>query len=96
MALSALEHDFLAKLFAVSKTVLQDLQPRLAALNELYNAAGIGISTTLEQSDLDTLPELSGLTVAQISDATYALTAVVLPGINNASPALIQVGARFL
>lgn len=96
MALSTLEHDFLAKLFAVSKTVLQDLQPRLAALNELYNAAGIGIATTLEQADLDALPELSGLTVQQVSDATYALTAVVLPGITNANGPLTQVGARFL
>lgn len=96
MALSALEHDFLAKLFAVSKTVLQDLQPRLAALNELYNAAGIGISTTLDQADLDALPELSGLTVQQVSDATYALTAVVLPGITNANGPLTQVAARFL
>ena len=96
MALSALEHDFLARLFAVSKTVLNDLQPRLAAMNELYNAAGIGISITLEQADLDALPELSGLTVQQVSDATYALTAVILPGITNANGPLTQVGARFL
>lgn len=96
MALSTLERDFLAKLCAVSKTVLQDLHPRLASLNELYNAAGIGISTTLEQADLDALPELSGLTVQQVADATYALTAVVLPGITNAYPSLTQVGARFL
>lgn len=96
MALSALEHDFLSKLFAVSKDVLQSLAPRLQALNELYNAAGIGISTTLDQADLDALPELSGLTTQQVSDATYALTAVVLPGITNAQPALTQTGARFL
>ena len=96
MPLSTLEHDFLAKLFAVSKTVLQDLQPRLAALNELYNAAGIGISNTLTQDELDALPELSGLTVQQVSDATYALTAVVLPGISNAYGPLAQTAARFL
>jgi len=96
MALSALEHDFLAKLFAVSKSVLNDLQPRLATLNELYNAAGIGISTTLTQEELDAVPELSGLTVQQVSDATYALTAVILPGITNAYGPLTQCAARFL
>ena len=96
MAMTVLERDFLAKLFAVSKTVLQDLQPRLAALNELYNAAGIGISNTLDQAELDEEPALSGLTVQQVSDATYALTAVVLPGIDNANGPLTQVAARFL
>ena len=96
MALSSLERDFLSRLFAVSKTVLQDLQPKLASLNELYNAAGIGVSTTLDQAELDEVPELSGLTTQQVSDATYALTAVVLPGISNAYPALAQVAARFL
>lgn len=96
MSLSALEHDFLARLFAVSKTVLNDLQPKLAAMNELYNAAGIGISTTLTQAELDEVPELSGLTVQQVADATYALTAVVLPGIANANGPLTQCAARFL
>lgn len=96
MPMSVLERDFLSKLFAVSKTVLQDLQPRLAALNELYNAAGIGISGTLDQAELDALPELSGLTTQQVADATYALTAVVLPGITNAYGPLAQTAARFL
>jgi translation initiation factor 6 (eIF-6) len=96
MPMNSLERDFLAKLFAVSKTVLQDLQPRLSGLNELYNAAGIGISNTLTQDELDELAELSGLTVQQVADATYALTAVILPGITNAYPALAQTSARFL
>jgi hypothetical protein len=96
MPMDQLERDFLAKLFAVSKMVLQDLHPRLATLNELYNAAGIGIATTLTQAELDELAELSGLTVQQVSDATYALTAVILPGITNAYGPLTQVGARFL
>ena len=96
MALSTLEHDFLAKLFAVAKTVLQDLQPRLASMNELYNAAGIGISATLTQAELDEVPALSGLTVQQVNDATYALTAVVLPGITGAQGPLTQCAARFL
>ena len=95
MPLSQLEHDTLAKAFAVSKTLLLDLQPKLAGLDSIYNSAG-GVATTLTQAELDEIPALSGLTLAQVNDGLYALTAVILPGIQTAYPALAQLAARFL
>ena len=54
------------------------------------------MATTLTQEELDAIPELSGLTLTQVNDGLYALTAVILPGIQTAYPALAQLSARFL
>jgi hypothetical protein len=94
MSMSQLERDTLSRLFAVAKTALADLQPRLAGLNEVYNAAG-GVKATLDQTDLDELPELSGLQKTVVDDAVYALSNV-LTAIDAAYPALAQCAARFL
>jgi hypothetical protein len=95
MPMSTLEHDVLAKAFAVSKTVLNDLQPKLASLQQLYDAEG-GVGTTLTQAELDEVAELSGLTVQQVTDGLYVLTTIILPGIVQGYPALAQLAARFL
>lgn len=95
MPMSQLEHDTLAKIFAVSKQVLLDIQPKLASLKELYDSAG-GVKTTLTQEELDEVPELSGITKTQIDDAAYALTAGMLPAIEAGFAALSQAAARFL
>jgi hypothetical protein len=94
MPISTLERDTLARLFAVAKTALADLQPRLAGLNEVYNAVG-GVKETLDQAKLDELPELSGLQKTVVDDAVYALSNV-LTAIDGAYPALAQCAARFL
>jgi hypothetical protein len=95
MALTTLEQDTLAKSFAVAKTLLNDLQPKLQGLNEIYNSAG-GVKTTLEQADLDALAELSGLTVAQVDAGLNAMTVVILPAITSNYPFIAQLAARFL
>lgn len=95
MPMSQLERDTLSKSFAVAKTLLLDLQPKLAGLDQIYNSAG-GVASTLTQAKLDEVAELSGLTVAQVTDGLYALTAVILPGIQTAYPALAQLAARLL
>lgn len=95
MPISQLEKDTLSKAFATSKMLLLDLQPKLAGLDSIYNSAG-GVATTLTQAELDAIPELSGLTLAQVNDGLYALTAVILPGIVTAYPAIAQLAARFL
>lgn len=95
MPVSQLERDTLAKSFSVCKTLLNDLQPKLAGLAQIYDSAG-GVKTTLTQADLDELPELSGLTKTQVDDGLYALTTVVLPGIQSGYSALAQLAARFL
>jgi len=94
MPVSTLERDTLAKHFALCKSVLADLQPRLAGLNEVYNAAG-GVKETLEQAEMDELPELSGLQKTVVDDAVYALSNV-LSALDAAYPALAQCAARFL
>jgi len=95
MPISQLEHDTLAKAFAVAKTLLLDLQPKLAALAQIYDSEG-GVNTTLTQADLDELPELSGLTTEQVEHGLYAMTTTILPGIVNGYAALAQLAARFL
>lgn len=95
MPLSQLEHDTLAKMFAVSKQLLADLQPRLSSLNEVYNAAGTGVGSTLTQAELDELPELSGLQKTTVDDSAFAM-AGILTSLTNAQAALNQMAARFL
>jgi hypothetical protein len=94
MALSQLEHDTVSKICALTKNVLADWQPRLASLNEVYNAAG-GVKETLSQGELDELPELSGLQKTTVDDAVFALSGV-LSAIDAAYAALAQCAARFL
>jgi hypothetical protein len=94
MALTTLEHDVLAKQFALCKTILADLQPKLASLNELYNSAG-GVKETLDQAEMDEVPALSGLQKTTVDDAVFSL-ANVLGAIDAAYPSLAQCAARFL
>lgn len=94
MPLSQLEHDTVAKLCALSKQVLADLQPRLSSINELWNSAG-GIASTLTQAELDEVAALSGLTKQQLDDCVFAYTNV-LSALDAATPAITQVAARFL
>jgi hypothetical protein len=95
MPISTLEHDTLAKLFAICKSVQADLQPKLSQLDSIYNSAG-GVTSTLTQAELDELPELSGLTKQTVDDGVFALTSGVLPALVNATAALSQLAARFL
>ena len=95
MPMSHLERDTLAKGFAVCKTVLADLQPKLASLAQIYDAAG-GVKATLTQAEMDEEAALSGLTKAQMDDGMYALTAGLLPAIEAGYAAMAQLAARFL
>jgi len=94
MPMTTLERDTLAKHFAICKSVLADLQPRLSSLNELYNAVG-GVKETLDQAEMDELPELSGLQKTTVDDAVFSLSNV-LGAIDAAYPSLAQCAARFL
>ena len=95
MPLSQLEHDLLARSFAVCKSLLNDVQPKLASLNEIYNSVG-GVSSTLTQAELDELPVLSGLQKQTVDDALSALSVQILAGITNAFAAISQMAARTL
>jgi hypothetical protein len=93
MPLSQLEHDTVSKLCALTKNVLADWQPRLASLNEVYNATG-GVKETLSQDELDEVAVFSDLSKTTLDDAAYALTTTILPAITNSFPSLAQVAAR--
>ena len=95
MPLSQLEHDTLSKSCAIAKQLLNDIQPKLANLNEIYNAAGTGVGSTLTQAELDELPALSGLQKTTVDDALFAMSGM-LTSLTNAFAALSQMAARFL
>jgi hypothetical protein len=94
MPMTTLENDVLNTAFSVCKTVTTDLQPKLASLQQLYDAEG-GVGSTLTQEEMDEATQLSGLTKQQLDDGLYALTAVILPGIVNAYAALSALAARY-
>jgi hypothetical protein len=96
MPMDQLERDTVAKMSAICKEVLASLEPRLHALNEIYNASGTGVSSTLSQAEMDEEPALAGLQKTTLDDAAYGLTAQVLPAITAAYAALAAVGARNL
>ena len=81
------------KIAALSKKVLSELYPQLQELQQIYDSEG-GVSDTLTQAELDEIAAYSGLTVQQVTDAAYALTTVLLPGITSAYSALAQLAAR--
>lgn len=94
MAINQLEYDTLNMAFAVCKMILNDLQPRLLALQQQYDSAG-GVKETLTQQEMDEVAALSGLTKAQADDGMYALTTVFLPAITNSYPALAAMASRY-
>lgn len=94
MAMTTLEYDLVYNAAQVCSMILSDLQPKLASFQQLYDSAG-GIRETLTQADLDSVPALSALTVAQVTDALYVLTTVLLPGITSGYTALSALGARY-
>jgi hypothetical protein len=93
MPMTALEADTLTAIFALCKTVITDLQPRLQALQQQYDAEG-GVADTLTQADLDDATHLSGLQKQSVDDGVYVLTTVMLPGIVNGYASLAQLASR--
>lgn len=93
MAILTLEYDVVTQAAAVCKKVLTELEPALSQFREIYDAGG-GVKSTLTQADLDGVASFSGLTKAQVDDALYALTALLLPAIESSTTALAQLAAR--
>lgn len=94
MAITTLEYDLVNNAAQVCSMILSDLQPKLANFQQLYDSAG-GISSTLTQEELDSIPAFSGLTVQQVTDAMYVLTTALLPAIESGYNALSALGARY-
>lgn len=94
MAMNPLEFDTLNMAFAVSRMILNDLQPRLLSLQQQYDAEG-GVKSTLTQNEMDEVAALSGLTKQQADDGLYALTAVMLPAITQTYAALSVLASRY-
>lgn len=94
MPMSTLEYDTINAAFALCKSLLNDVQPRLQALQQQYDSAG-GVKETLSQADLDESTVLSGLTKQQVDDGLYVLTAILLPGITNGYASLAGLASRY-
>ena len=93
MSISALEYDTLNKGFAICAGLLSDLQPRLAAMQQVFDSEG-GVKTTLTQTELDEVQAFSGLTIQQVADGMYVLTALLLPALTQGYPSLSQLASR--
>ena len=94
MAMNPLEYDTLNAAFAVSRIILNDLQPKLLFLQQQYDAAG-GVKESLTQEEMDEVAALSGLTKQQADDGLYALTAVMLPAITQTYAVLSVLASRY-
>lgn len=94
MPMSTLEYDTLQAAFAICKTVITDLQPRLQAMQQQYDSAG-GVKSTLTQAELDEATALSGLTKIAVDDGLYVLTTVLLPGITQGYASLSALASRY-
>jgi hypothetical protein len=93
MSMSQLEFDTVNAIAVLCKQVINELEPKLAELQQLYDAAG-GVKETLSQAELDEVAVFSDLSKTTLDDAAYALTTTILPAITNSFPSLAQVAAR--
>jgi hypothetical protein len=93
MSMSQLEYDTVNVIAAICKQVINELEPKLAELQQLYDASG-GVKESLTQEELDEIAVFSDLSKTTLDDAAYALTTTILPAITNSFPALAQVAAR--
>jgi hypothetical protein len=93
MSITTLEYDVVNAIAAICKQVINELEPKLSELQQLYDAAG-GVKETLTQAELDEVVAFSDLSKTTLDDAAYALTTTILPAIANSFPALAQVAAR--
>lgn len=95
MPMTQLESDTVAKMCAIAKQLLADVQPRLESLRSIYDSAG-GVKETLTQAEMDEVAALSGLTKTQLDDAAFVMTGAILSGIENGYNGLAAVAARFV
>jgi len=93
MSISTLEYDTVNSIAALAKQTINELEPRLRELQQIYDASG-GVKETLTQEELDEVAAFSDLSKTTLDDAAYALTTVLLPAITAGYAALAQVAAR--
>lgn len=93
MTMTPLELKVIKEGAAVARMMLQQIKPRLDALNIDYDAAG-GVKATVDQTKLDSEISLSLLTKAQLDDGMYALTATLKSAVDTAYTQLEKLAAR--
>ncbi len=94
MALDALEATTIARATAAARKILEELKPILDGLNVIYDTETTGAKVTITQADLDSAPNLSGITKAQLDDGMYVLTATIRTAVANGYTQLAQLSAR--
>jgi hypothetical protein len=93
MSMTQLEYDVVNAIAVLCKQAIQEFEPKLRELQQIYDAAG-GVKETLTQDELDEITAFSDLSKTTLDDAAYALTTTILSAITNSFPSLAQVAAR--
>lgn len=94
MALNTLESNTIARGCAIAKKILDDVKPVLDSLNVLFDTPTTGVKATVDQADLDSAPNLSGLTEAQLDAGFFQLTDTLRLAIANGYTQLAHIAAR--
>lgn len=88
MALSAKDQDTIVAVVQLAK-FFHNNETRLFDLNKEYDTPDTGLKARLAalpnggQDDLDALPGLGGITIAQLNDMAFVVTSEVSPVIQN-------------
>jgi hypothetical protein len=98
MALNALNQNIISTGCQTAKIVTDQVLPAINKLDVLFNGSG-GLlaqinANTVVQADLDAIASYSGLTIQNVKDLMYALTATLKTDINSAFTQLEQGAAR--
>ena len=77
MALNSMDQDTISRGLKII-AFLHENAATIQDLNVLYDAQG-GLKSRITQEDLDAVGGFYGMTVAQLNDAMYVLTALIMP-----------------
>ena len=91
MALSQAQLTQIMRVVNTSKNLIENINPILGELDSAFNGGGL---PTVQQTDLDATPSLSGMTTTQLSDAVFALTSTLKTDIAGALTQLSKVAIR--
>ena len=93
MALNSYEVLTIQRLIQLSRMIVEQIEPGLDSLNEIYNSVG-GIKDSIPAEDLGQDGLYGGMTKAQLDDAAYALTSVIKGAVDNVHAQLQLIAYR--
>lgn len=93
MALNQTQTNAVMNAISSAKYLIEKLKPLLDELDNVYNTSG-GLSSTIQQGDLDGIAAFNGMTVQNLADGMYALTNTLRSGIATANTALLNLAVH--